>query len=327
MAVTVNGAGAGTGLPWLAGLELELGAQAASGQLAHALLIYGERGVGRRRFAAWLAQRILASDRPVWPVESAPETTSHPNLHPAVPEEGKSLPVERIRELIEFMQLSAYGGGARVAAICPAESMRRPAANSLLKILEEPQPDSYLLLVAENTQPLPSTIISRCRLVRIPAVNRDEAMDWLSRQAEGVNWDNAMRLAGGGPLWAQELHAQALDERARAMSAQLGALERRKATPAEVARSWKDLPMRFWCDFLFRCAQRRIHDWMLGENSAYKRRFSRLPEDARQEMIRRSFVHLDAIMECRRSEQFSANAELAAAVLLQSWFGGFCART
>ncbi len=316
----------GTGLPWLAGLESELGAQAASGQLAHALLIYGERGTGKRRLAAWLAQRILSSERPVWPAESAPETTLHPNLHPAVPEEGKSLPVERIRELINFMQMSAYGGGARAATIYPADSMRRAAANSLLKILEEPLPDSYLLLLAESTQPLPATIISRCRLARIPAVSQDEATAWLSQQSASVNWRNAMRLAGGGPLWAQELHAQGLDERARAMSAQLGALERCKATPAEVARSWKDLPMRFWCDFLFRCACRRARDWMLAENNAYRQRFLRLPKEARQEMIRRSFVHLDAIVKCRRSEQFSANAELAAAALLQSWFGGFCAR-
>jgi len=319
--------GSSTGLPWLAGLEAELGAQAASGQLAHALLIYGERGVGRRRLAAWLAQRILGGDRPVWLAESAPDNTLHPDLHPAVPEEGKSLPVERIRELIDFMLMSAYSGGARVAAICPAESMRRPAANSLLKILEEPRPDSYLLLVAENTQPLPATIISRCRLVRIPAVSRDEAMNWLAKQAQSVDWDNAMRLAGGGPLWAQELHAHKMDERAKAMAAQLGSLEKRRATPTEVAGAWKDIPMRFWCDFLFRCAYRRVHDWMLMENSAHTRRFSRLPVRARQEMIRRSFVHLDAIMECRRAEGFSANAELAAAVLLQSWFGGFCART
>ena len=152
-----------------------------------------------------------------------------------MPEEGKALPVERIRELIDFMLKSAYGGGARVAAIYPAESMRRSAANSLLKILEEPQPDSYLLLVAENTQPLPATIISRCRLVRVPAVAPDEAIAWLSRQSEGVNWDNAVRLAGGGPLRARELHDQGLDERARTMSGQLAALERRRTTPVEVA--------------------------------------------------------------------------------------------
>ena len=56
-----TGSSAGTGLPWLAGLEGELSAQADSGQLAHALLLHGERGTGRRRLAAWLAQRILNS--------------------------------------------------------------------------------------------------------------------------------------------------------------------------------------------------------------------------------------------------------------------------
>ncbi len=314
-----------TGLPWLAGLESDLDAQAKAGQLAHALLIYGERGSGKRRLSAWLAQRLLNSNRPAWPAESAPETTLHPNLHPAVPEEGKSLPVERIRELIDFMLMSAYGGGARVAVICPAESMRRSAANSLLKILEEPQPDSYLLLVAENIQALPATIISRCRLVRVPGAGQNAALAWLSQQSNTVDWRNAMRLAGGGPLWAQELHAQGLDARAQAMSAQLGALEKRRTTPVEVARNWKDLPLRFCCDFLFRCAFRRARDWMSAQNNPYRQRLLRLPEEAREEMIRRSFVHLDTIMECRHSERFSVNTELALAALLQSWFGGFCA--
>ena len=321
--------GGETGLPWLTGLESELDALIRSAQLPHALLIHGERGTGRRRLAAWLAQRILNSKRAVWPADSAPDTTLHPNLHPAVPEEGKSLPVDRIRELIEFMLMSAYGSGARVAVIFPAESMRRSAANSLLKILEEPRPNSYLLLVAEYTQPLPATIISRCRQAKTPAVPQDAGLDWLARQSKDVDWNNAMRLAGGGPLWAQELHAQGLDERARAMSGQLAALEKRSATPAEVARSWKDVPMRFGCDFLFRCAYRRVRDWISpeNENSAYRQRFLRLPEDSRRAMISRSFAHVDAIMECRRSEHFSANAELAMTVLLENWFGGFCART
>ena len=293
--------------------------------MAHALLICGQRGTGRRRLAAWLAQRILNAERAVWPAETAPETTLHANLHPAAPETGKSLSVEKIRELIDFMLLSTYGEGARVSAICPAETMTRSAANSLLKILEEPRPDSYILLVAENPAPLPATIISRCRLVQTPAVPSDSAIRWLSDQEAGVNWDNALRLAGGGPLLARDLHAEGLDERARAMSVQLATLERRSATPVEVARNWKDLPLRFCCDFLFRCASRRVRDWTSAENNAQKRRISRLSADRRQDMIRHSFDHLEKVMGYRRTERFSTNEELALAVLLQDWYGGFCA--
>lgn len=317
----------GTGLPWLKGLEAELAAQAESGQLAHALLVCGQRGTGRRRLAAWLARRILGSRREVWPAESAPDTTLHPNLHPAVAEAGKLLPVDRIRELIDFMHLSAYGKGARVATICPAEAMARPAANSLLKILEEPRPDSYIVLVAENPAPLPATIISRCRLVRTPVAAWDAGLAWLAGQEPGANWENALRLAGGGPLWARQLHAEGLDGRARTMSGQLGRLERRAATPVEVAKAWKDLPMRFCCDFLFRCAFRRARDWTSGENNPHKRSFSRLPSEARRDMMRLSFAYLDSIMDYRRIERSSINSELALAALLQSWHGGFCART
>ena len=127
--------------------------------------------------------------------------------------------------------------------------MTRSAANSLLKILEEPRPDSYILLVADDPAQLPATIISRCRLLRSPAVPRETALAWLSGREPGVNWDNALRLAGGGPLAARQLHADGLDERARAMSGQLAGLERRASTPLEVSRSWKDLPMRFLLRF------------------------------------------------------------------------------
>ena len=315
-----------TELPWLEPVEAELAAQIESGQLAHAFLLHGQRGIGKRRLAAWLAQQLLGSDRPAWPAESAPETTLHANLHPAAPAEGKLLSVERIRELIDFMLLSTYGSGARVAAICPAESMTRSAANSLLKILEEPRPDSYILLVADAPAQLPATIISRCRLLRSPAVAWDSALAWLAEQEPGVNWENALRLAGGGPLTARQLHGEGLDERARTMSAQLARLERRAATPLEVARSWKDLPMRFCCDFLFRCAFRRIRDWTAGENNAYMQRFSLLSARVREEMIRRGFVHLDNVMDCRRIERFTPNTELAVTVLLRDWYGGFSAQ-
>ena len=316
----------GTGLPWLKPAEAELKAQIESGQLAHALLVHGQRGTGKRRLAAWLAQRILGAERPVWPAETAPETTLHANLHPTAPESGKALSVERIRELIDFMLLSTYGAGARVAAVCPAESMTRSAANSLLKILEEPQPNSYILLVADDAATLPATIVSRCRLLRSPAVPWDTALSWLSERESGVSWENALRLAGGGPLAARELHAEGLDERARTMSGQLARLERRIATPLEVARSWKDLSMRFCCDFLFRCAFRRLSDWNARENNAHRQRFSVLSAQARDEMIRRGFDHLDKVMDCRRVERFTPNTELAVTMLLQAWYGGFCAR-
>ena len=316
----------GTGLSWLVPAEDELATALDSGQLPHALLVHGPRGAGKRRLGAWLAQRILGAERPAWPAETAPETTLHANLHPAAPEAGKSLSVERIRELIDFMLLSAYGAGARVAAICPAESMTRSAANSLLKILEEPRPNSYILLVADDTATLPATIISRCRLLRSPDVPWDTALAWLLEQEPGVNWENALRLAGGGPLAAQALHAEGLDERARAMSGQLARLERRIATPLEVARSWKGLPMRFCCDFLFRCAFRRIRDWTTQENNAQRQRFSALSASIQDAMIRRGFDHLDNVMDCRRTERFTLNAELAVTVLLETWYGGFCAR-
>ena len=80
--------------------------------------------------------------------------------------------VDDAREIAAFLRLTPAEGGWRVVVVDGADEMNRNAANSLLKILEEPPRDALLLLVAHSPGRLLPTIRSRCRrfpLAPLPA--------------------------------------------------------------------------------------------------------------------------------------------------------------
>src|SRR5207237_1129040 len=107
---------------------------------------------------------------------------AHPDLRLIEPytfdEDGNAtrvdtIAVDRIRELIDFTHLSTHRGRAKVAIIVPAEAMNPPAANALLKTLEEPPAQTYLLLVSHQPERLAPTIVSRCLRLAVPEPGSD----------------------------------------------------------------------------------------------------------------------------------------------------------
>ncbi|HEY5308800.1 MAG TPA: DNA polymerase III subunit delta', partial [Casimicrobiaceae bacterium] len=112
-----------------------------------------------------------------------------------------TIPVERIRTLIDWVQLTSHRGRAKVAVIVPAEALHSSAANALLKTLEEPPAGTYLLLVAHQPGRIPATLRSRCRRVPAPQPDTAAALAWLT--AEGVkDAASVLAQAGGAPLSA-----------------------------------------------------------------------------------------------------------------------------
>ena len=111
------------------------------------------------------------------------------------------IPVDRIRALTAWAQLSSHRGRAKVAVIVPAEAMHHSAANALLKTLEEPPPATYLILVAHQPGRIPATLRSRCRRMTIARPDPALAQAWLA--ARGIP-EPALLLAqaSGAPLSA-----------------------------------------------------------------------------------------------------------------------------
>ncbi|MCI0514079.1 DNA polymerase III subunit delta' [candidate division KSB1 bacterium] len=82
--------------------------------------------------------------------------------------------IDRIRELKRKASLKSFEGRGRVVIVADAQQMTTEAANSLLKILEEPPEKMHLILVTSHLNQLLETIISRCQLVRFSALAANE---------------------------------------------------------------------------------------------------------------------------------------------------------
>ncbi|NNM69178.1 MAG: DNA polymerase III subunit delta' [Gallionella sp.] len=132
---------------------------------------------------------------------------------------SKQITVEQIRELADFLGLSAHQGGMRVVVIFPAESMNSNAANALLKSLEEPPRNMLFILVSHKPQQLLPTILSRCVSFTPSVPDAPTAIRWLHEQ--GIkNPEQTLASAGFSPLLALQGDAQAgTDERAKLLAA------------------------------------------------------------------------------------------------------------
>ncbi len=207
----------------------------------HAVLVHGLRGVGKKSLALDLADALLCSapqpdGHNCGGCEECRlgEAFSHPDLRWVLPQamaqkllpqaedneqaagetpaeagEGDGRPprasreirVEQVRALSDFLGIAAYRNGRRVVVLAPAEAMNAIAANTLLKMLEEPPPATMFVLVSDALDDVLPTIRSRCVLVQVPVPDAGACLPWLA--AQGVaDPAAALALASGAPLAA-----------------------------------------------------------------------------------------------------------------------------
>jgi DNA polymerase-3 subunit delta' len=125
----------------------------AQNRLAHAYLITGPVGSGKRQLAGHLAALILGGGDP-W---------ESPDVHTAEPEsKSRRILIEQVRELERELQMRSFFGGHKVGVIFDADRLQPAAANAFLKSLEEPPGHSHLLLLSAHPDQLLDTILSRC---------------------------------------------------------------------------------------------------------------------------------------------------------------------
>lgn len=201
--------------------------------LSHGLLFTGPAGLGKVHFAEQFAAWLLCESSAKGSASSACGTCpscqllasgNHPDIRVLTldeeedDEEGEAksskskkpstqIKIDQVRALEDFVNVGSHRSGARVVLIHPAEAMNLAAANSLLKMLEEPPPNVYFILVSSNIRRLLPTLLSRCRKVVFGLPEADVAVRWL--KAEGVkNPEKLLPLVGGAPLaaaaWAEE---------------------------------------------------------------------------------------------------------------------------
>lgn len=186
-----------------------------SGKLHHAWLITGQKGIGKATLAYHFANIVLSASNPRTPHWIA--SRSHPDLFvlerqwDSKTRKLKSeLGVDHARKVSDFFGLTAGSGGWRVAIIDTADDLNNASANALLKLIEEPPPNSLLLLVCNQPGHLLRTIRSRCMRVDLRPLSRDETMSVvahlpLDEPPSHEALEIAVNLSGGSPGLALEL--------------------------------------------------------------------------------------------------------------------------
>jgi len=190
-----------------------------SGSLHHAWLLAGPRGVGKASFAEAAAARLLAeaAGPPVarpgletpqdHPIAKLVAARSHPDLRwlqrlPKEKGEGlaRNISVKQIRELIEFLGLTPALSSSRAIVIDTADELEASGANALLKMLEEPPPNSVFFLVSHSPGRLLPTIRSRCRRLDFRLLGDDAMTSLLDTRLPQLAEEERRRLvamAGG----------------------------------------------------------------------------------------------------------------------------------
>ncbi len=141
-----------------------------SSRLPHAFLFRGPDGVGKRLFARSLAASVNCRRRQ--DVEACGICSSckkyssgnHPDFIVISPEKN-SIKINTIREMNRGLAYPPYESARRVVLIEDTHVMRQEAANSLLKMLEEPPENNMFILTAQSSREILPTISSRCQIV------------------------------------------------------------------------------------------------------------------------------------------------------------------
>lgn len=195
-------------LPWLQPYQQQLNTLLQNNRLAHGLLFAGPSGVGKTDLANWLVAALLCTEtkKPCGQCKSCllRAAGSHSDLL-ITDNSGSSIGVDAVRQLSQFMHGRAQQQQNKVVLLAQAEKLTEAAANALLKTLEEPPQNSFLILLTQASTTLPATLLSRCQHWQIAAQFGVDAKRWLSAHSNRPVAEFILSYSGGGPLKALAL--------------------------------------------------------------------------------------------------------------------------
>ena len=244
-------------------------------RLGHALLLQGAPLLGKMQVASALAQRLLCKSAS-GQQQACGQCTAcqrfvagthgdfrHVSFEPN--DKGDKIRteivIEQVRLLGQWFSLTPQLGGAQVAIIEPADAINFAANNALLKTLEEPSSNRYLLLVTSRPSRLPATIRSRCQRLEFRVPAREESLAWLRRQGHTSDViDAALEMARGHPGLADDWLSHGGLQLRRELQADLNAIAANKKGPVELAQRWladdqAELRLRFAAELALEAAQ------------------------------------------------------------------------
>jgi DNA polymerase-3 subunit delta' len=247
--------------------QLEFLRQAlANHRLHHAYLFTGPDGVGKRTTALALAMALQCTERNGDFCGRCAECVrikdrNHPDVR--VIErlaDKKEISIQQIREMEKEMRFRSFSGGRKIAIVDPASLLNPASQNALLKTLEEPPPDSLLILIATSAGALLPTLRSRCLRLSFGSLPRQSIAAYLVSE-KGMRPETAELLAAlsmGSLGAALEMDGEELRERRRVWGGMLSALKtgdyRGPMEAAEALAASRDEALEFlqWAESWYR---------------------------------------------------------------------------
>jgi DNA polymerase-3 subunit delta' len=274
----------------------------ATGRVAHAYLFTGPPQVGKRRLALGLAQALncTGSQPPCGQCPSCLKLVkgTHPDVRVIEGEgAGGSIKIDQVRALQREAILSPYEGRYRVYILRHVDLASPEAANSLLKILEEPPEHVVLVLTAVQPEALPATVVSRCQRLDLKPVAH-HVLESVLRD-RGVAEPQAqllVRLSGGRVGWVLDASREetALGDRQRDLDQMIQLLTATRVERLDFAweisrnpdagRALLELWMVWWRDLLLMHNQGQDHvinidrsddlGWMASQSTMHQVRLA-----------------------------------------------------
>jgi DNA polymerase-3 subunit delta' len=229
------------------------------------MMLAGPRGIGKADFAEAFAQRLLCTGEAAeWACGTCPACRwfaggNHPDIRRVVPEidqevdapEGAEadisvsgdkkksvkIKIKQVSELLDFVYVGSGNNSSRVVIVSPVEAMTPDAANSILKVLEEPPPGIYFLMISFDVRSVLPTIRSRCRVIPMHKPDEAQANAWLSAEGKAEALP-LLAMSGNAPLLAVEEFANG---RAAVYKELIASVSDSRGDPVALAGRWEPL--------------------------------------------------------------------------------------
>jgi DNA polymerase-3 subunit delta' len=189
-------------------------------------IFHGAAGMGKATLAYELAQQINCQGDQGGLCARCRQfaASSYPDLIVVRPEDKPSILIEQVRGLVQALSLSLYyHDGIRVVIIDEAHALTPEAQNALLKLIEEPPPNTLFILVTDHIETLLPTVRSRCMAIYFPRLSPDEVAGLLSQSMKPAEAQALAVSTGGVPGEALRLAGNPEQAQARLDLAQTAA--------------------------------------------------------------------------------------------------------
>ncbi|MCX8514695.1 MAG: AAA family ATPase [Burkholderiales bacterium] len=159
-------------------------------QMPQAILLYGEKGIGKKTFAYNWIQSILCGNRNSYGLYCNQcnscklfNNLSHPDFFNIGQNEDEvMISVATIRKAIDFISTSSHISKYKLILVEDSSRLNLSAANALLKIMEEPTAHALFVLVSNNINSILPTITSRCFKFQLKKPENAVAIEYLQQQ-------------------------------------------------------------------------------------------------------------------------------------------------